>query len=373
MERFSTANRERLGKLEDELNDLREDPDLMLSHEKEPMVCDMVFAGGGAKGIAHLGALWALDRLGVRIKRLAGTSAGALTAAIVAAGYSSEEMSDALFDIDFREFRDGYWDTKLPKLALLAALSISYGMYEGDKLQAWLEEMLVRKNASTFGKLPRDEVGMLASIAPIDGQRLTVMASDITHATEVCLPRDLEDVRYGRHRTRSFPISAAVRMSVSVPFFFTPYKLHNSLIVDGAFATNLPLEVFDKEDVTKVRWPTLGINLGSAPSPSHEIENLYHFGLAIFDTMKYGQSRMSYLNYPTRMCRLIDVDAGQVRTLDFDISKEKKEMLFINGAKEVLATLRGDQNKGIRKVWNFHDYLRLRERWSFPGKEGPYA
>jgi len=372
MKRFSAHGRERLEEIGSGLDALRDHPDFILS-EDHGQVCDLVFAGGGAKGVAHLGALWALDRLGIRLKRVAGNSAGAITAAFVAAGYTSDELIDKLFNVDFMEFRDGSWDTRLPRLALMVAITTSYGMYDGNKLQAWMERMMVRKNANTFGRLPRGEVGMLSSLDKKDGDRLTVIASDITHAQGVVLPRDLASDLYGRHRPNSFPVSAAVRMSISVPFFFTPFKLHDSLIVDGAFASNLPLEIFDVEDASKVRWPTLGINLTSLPSPPNPTDDILHFGLAIFDTMRYGQSSLSFLNYPTRICRIIDAPTDEVRTLDFDLSDEQKERLFLNGANAVLETLSGINGKGIRSVFNFGRYMELRRRWSYPSDPGePY-
>jgi NTE family protein len=372
MSRFSDATMTELSSIRRKLQALSKDPEFVLDREGE-QVCDLVLAGGGAKGVSHLGALWAMNVLGIRFKRLAGTSAGAMTASLVAAGFDCDELRDEFMDIDFIRFRDGFWDQKLPRFAKLAAISSSFGMFEGTKLQSWMEEMLVKKDANTFGRLPRGGVGMLSPIDKADGSRLQIMASDITHSCEVMIPRDLPLERYGGLRIEGFPVAAAVRMSISVPFFFTPYKLHNSLIVDGAFATNLPLETFDKEDLDDVRWPTLGINLVSGPSPPQSTKDLYHFGLAIFDTMRYGHSRMSFLNYPTRICRLFEVDTGEVHTLDFDITKGQKERLYLNGATSVLRTLRGDGDSGIRKVWNFEEYIKLRKRWSFPSKGEPYC
>ncbi len=372
MSPFSQATQSELASLRRKLQTLSKDPQFALDRNGD-QVCDLVLAGGGAKGVAHLGALWAMDVLGIRFKRLAGTSAGALTASLVAAGFDCDELRDAFMDIDFMDFRDGFWDQKLPRFAKLAAISSSFGMFEGIKLQSWLEEMLVKKNANTFGRLPRDETGMLSSIGESDGPRLQVMASDITHSCEVMIPRDLPLERYGRLRIDSFPVAAAVRMSISVPFFFKPYKLHRSMIVDGAFATNLPLETFDKDDPDDVRWPTLGINLVSGPSPPQSTKDLYHFGLAIFDTMRYGHSKMSFLNYPTRICRLFEVDTEEVHTLDFDISAKKKEGLFVKGAASVLRTFRGDGDAGLRRTWNFDEYIKLRKRWSFPSKGELYC
>ena len=360
---------ERIGR---KLDDLIRNPEFRVSYDDEPMVCDMVFAGGGAKGVAHLGALWAFDRLGIKIKRLAGTSAGAITAALVAAGHSITEICDELMDLDFMSFRDGFWDQHLPKFARIVAISSSYGMYEGENFQKWMEEKLVEKNANTFGRLPRGEIGMLADLDDKDGGRLQIMASDVTHSCELLMPRDLVLDRYGNLRPASFPVAAAVRMSISVPFFFTPYKLHRSMIVDGAFASNLPLEAFDRNDPSKVRWPTFGMNLVSRTPPSQNTKDLFHFGLAVFDTMRYGHSRMSFLEYPTRLCRLFDIHTGDVRTLDFGITKKQKEALFLSGATTVLNTLRGEDGCGIRRTWNFEIYLKLRERWSFPPMDEPY-
>lgn len=370
--RFSKSGRMALDRIEKGLKDLRKQDDFQISSADEPDNIDLVFAGGGAKGVAHLGAIWAFDKLDVKIKRVAGTSAGAITASIVAAGFTCDEIVEELFSIDFLELRDGFWDQRLPKFARIAAVSTSFGMYEGEKLQSWVEELLGKKNAHTFGRLPMGRKGMLAKLDPSDSPRLSIMASDVTHSCEILLPRDLVLDRYGNIRPRSFPISAAVRMSVAVPFFFTPYKISGSLIVDGAFASNLPLEVFDVNDPGKVRWPTFGINLTSGQKASNPTTDLFHFGLAVFDTMRYGQSRMSFLEYPTRICRLVDVGTGSVRTLDFGITFQQKEQLFINGARAVLDTLKGEDGRGIRRTWDFDQYLRLRKRWSFPPMDEPY-
>lgn len=372
MEPFSKETRESLDRIEGKIEDLKKDPDFKVSGDDNPNVCDLVFSGGGAKGVAQLGALWAFDKLGIRIKRLGGTSAGAINASLIGAGYSIGELCEELFDLDFMDFRDGFWDQRLPKFARIIAVSTSYGMYEGKNFQKWIEKMLVDKDANTFGRLPMGKVGMLEELDPRDGPRLNIMASDVTHSCEILMPRDLVLDRYGNLRAPSFPVAAAVRMSISVPFFFTPYKLHKSMIVDGAFASNLPLETFDKIDSRDVRWPTFGMSLVSNPSPSLDTGDLFHFGLAVFDTMRYGQSRMSFIEYPTRVCRLVEIPTGDVRTLDFGINREQKESLFLSGAETVYKTLRGEDGTGIRRTWNFDIYLKLRRRWSFPPMDEPY-
>ena len=72
---------------------------------------NLVFEGGGVKGIAYVGALEVLEREGIlkNIERVAGTSAGAMVAVLVALGYTPKEISDILWDINFKNFMDSSW------------------------------------------------------------------------------------------------------------------------------------------------------------------------------------------------------------------------------------------------------------------------
>ena len=60
------------------------------------MIIDLVFSGGGVKAIAFIGVVEALEERGIKVRRVAGTSAGALVGALVAAGYTSGEIKKML-------------------------------------------------------------------------------------------------------------------------------------------------------------------------------------------------------------------------------------------------------------------------------------
>jgi predicted acylesterase/phospholipase RssA len=70
---------------------------------------NVVFEGGGVKGVAYCGALHELERSGMarQVTRVAGASAGAITAALVATGYSAEELADTMIALNFPSFEDG--------------------------------------------------------------------------------------------------------------------------------------------------------------------------------------------------------------------------------------------------------------------------
>ena len=69
---------------------------------------NLVFKGGGVLGIAYAGAIEALEKQGIlsQVKRTAGTSAGAVAAALISLGYSSKEIVEVLGDTNFKKFQD---------------------------------------------------------------------------------------------------------------------------------------------------------------------------------------------------------------------------------------------------------------------------
>src|SRR2546427_11861073 len=71
------------------------------------MFADLVLEGGGVKGIALVGAISVLEERGYGFRRVAGTSAGAIVAALAAAGMRAPDLSAVMGTVDYRRFRDG--------------------------------------------------------------------------------------------------------------------------------------------------------------------------------------------------------------------------------------------------------------------------
>ena len=77
---------------------------------------DLVFEGGGLKGIALAGAYSVLKERGYRPQNMAGASAGAIVATLVAAGYTATELRDTIMKFDFNGLKDRPWEDLLPLL-----------------------------------------------------------------------------------------------------------------------------------------------------------------------------------------------------------------------------------------------------------------
>ena len=197
-----------------------------------------VFEGGGIKGIALAGAAAAVLDAGYRFERVAGTSAGALTASLIAADYTSDELRRQVARINWPSLLDGVPGLKVPIIGKHLAILRAGGLYRGAQLQRVWGQLLAAKGISTFGDL---EPG-----------RLRMVAVDLSHERGVVLPDGLEE--YGIDAGR-FPIARAVRMSSAVPFIFKPVELQNrftgdvSLMADGALGSKFPVELVDQLDV----------------------------------------------------------------------------------------------------------------------------
>lgn len=194
-----------------------------------------VFEGGGIKGIALAGAAAAVLDSGYRFDRVAGTSAGALTASLIAAEYTADELRRQVAKINWPSLLDGVPGLRIPVIGKHIAFLRGGGLYHGAALQRVWGRLLAEKGVHTFGDLPPG--------------RLRIVAVDLTHERGIVMPDGLEE--YGIDASR-FPIARAVRMSSAVPFIFKPVELQNrftgdtSLMADGALGSKFPVELVDQ-------------------------------------------------------------------------------------------------------------------------------
>ena len=276
-----------------------------------------VFKGGGVKGIGLVGGLAVAEELGWRWKAVAGTSAGSITAALVAAGYRAPEVHKILFDLDFRQFEDG---GGIKPLNLFLHDGIYKGQFAIDFMDRLLGEKL-GKQVVTFRDLP---------IA------CRVVASDLTHKRMLVFPDDLAAAPYNLPDPLSFPVSHAVRASISIPFFFEPYRLTlpsgvKATHVDGGLLSNFPVHLFEPVGRAPL-VPTFGFDL-HAPSADQPLPTEKPLDLvkAMVETILGGRDRadLEHQNY----ARAILIDTGNYGTTQFDIDDAGKDWLYQSGRK----------------------------------------
>ena len=307
----------------------------------EPGVADIVLAGGGVKGIGHVGALASLERAGVSFARVAGTSAGSIVGALLAAGMSTSRMLEVMTTLDWSRFRDKTPRDRIPVLGPGLSLCLENGVYEGAYLMEWLGEQLERLGVRTFADLRRrDDAG--GALTGDRAYRLVVMAADITRGELVRLPWDYRD-RYGLDPDAQRVVDA-VRASMSIPVFFEPVRLEHadggtSTLVDGGLLSNFPIDVFDRPDGRTPRWPTFGLTLlPRLPAGNVEIfpwlgafnRGLPHFIECVITTAVVGRDQ-GHLSKPWVAARTIEIETASAGVIDFDLDRAAQAALYESG------------------------------------------
>jgi NTE family protein len=223
---------------------------------------DGAFEGGAASMIA-LGAalLAAREQAGIsRWMNVVGSSGGAVVATLVAVGYEPREIVEMFSELEGKRWADrGSWGT----WGALYRLMSRSGMQEGKRFTEWLDGVLEEKvgtRSATFGHVLDP-----STLSSIGRYRLRLIASDITSSRMVVLPDDLEDYTDEDGNPLmpdDFPLARAVRMSMSVPFLFTPDKLYRNgephYFVDGRLLSTFPIWLFDTPNP---KWPTWGFHV----------------------------------------------------------------------------------------------------------------
>ena len=204
---------------------------VVFSQKKQPKV-GLVLSGGGAKGFAHIGVLKELEKSGVQIDYIAGTSMGAIIGGLYAAGYSADHIDTVIRETDFSELlQDVYPRRSLPlfekehgeKHAVVLPVNnwkigLPQGVSRGKNVLSLLNYLLAPIDSlSNFSELP----------IPF-----------------FCMATDLETGLAVKLSEGSLPI--ALRASGSFPTLLDPVEVQGKLLIDGGVANNFPIEEMKK-------------------------------------------------------------------------------------------------------------------------------
>ena len=291
--------------------------------------CNLVLDGGGVRGIALIGAIEELERRGFRPHRLLGSSAGAIVAALYAAGYRTSELVDLLAAAPIDEALDV--SVRSPRAAVRRGtrLVTRRGLRSGARVEDWLRETLAARGVSTFADL---------AISGNTDARLRyaahVVVSDLTAARPRILPAEAAELGT---RPERFDVTTALRASIAIPFVLAPVDIvderHDDphVLVDGGLLNPFPIGYFD-HDPAQVE--TIGIDLHGdeldrrrgrwLPAPTTLP------GVAIRMMSSLAGARDWQRNGPDAEHRVIRVPLGHVDPIDTDA--ETDELLEIGRA-----------------------------------------
>lgn len=299
---------------------------------------DLVFEGGGVRGIALAGALAVIEERGYLPQNMAGTSAGAIVATLRAAGYQGEELHSIIASEDYRQLIQTDWIDRIPLVGAPLGILLNLGIYKGDAFFEQMSQLLEKKGVRTF----HDLVHPAYTSEPRYRYKVQVIASDVTEHRLLLLPRDAEKLGVAPD---DLNVALAVRMSMSIPIFFEPVRFHNPktgrehIIVDGGMLSNFPVWVFDSPGVPE--WPTFGIRLvqddprseldGQPPllAPHSGTTTVVEYVESLVHTMMEAHDRL-YMDQST-FVRTVTIPTGNIASTNFNLSPEQVTQLYQSG------------------------------------------
>jgi NTE family protein len=284
---------------------------------------NLVFEGGGVKGVAYGGALEVLEQSQItpQIERVAGTSAGAITATMVSLGYTAAEFIEIMMGLDFSKLEDG------GELGGPLRLVEHYGWFKGDYFLNMMESYVQRKAGSGRATFRDLAAGGGFKDLHVFGTNLSRQAVE----------------EFSSQTTPDVAVADAVRISMSIPFFFEARSYAGDVYCDGGVLNNYPISAFDEQytaedpetgNAVLHRTPnaeTLGFHLDNHEQPKpHPIDNLKRFTGGVFDALLDIQDILLKSN-PGDELRTVFINDLGVKTTDFQLSDQTKWDLIAQG------------------------------------------
>jgi len=342
-----------------------------VTESKEAKIRNLIFKGGGIKGLAYMGALERLTRNNEidlkQIERIGGTSAGAITAVLLGCGYSLIELEDELKKIDFEsllmdsadkeEIKNFFNEAKglfNGSFSIIGLLSLFYnnysfisssgtlnkiiskltnkmGLFEGEKFRKWIEEKIQAKLGvinATFKDLQMKvskEGSSKYKYIFLTGSNLSTGKCEI----------------FSHLHSPNMIIADAVRISMSIPIFFNPHKCFikddqgkrvvdsnkkDSLYVDGGLLNNYPIRMSDTTRITDdsetnfINKETLGFKLVSS-----DLKSKYD---SMFKDLKSADKRID--KFGTFLSMLVNFYKDSEETNHSDRIKDQERTIYID-------------------------------------------
>lgn len=301
------------------------------SLEKKPFVTtpeNLVFSGGGIKGLAYLGVIKALEAksLASGIVGYGGASVGAITAALLAIGMKADELKGHMMAANYNLFlkrsnvniealADNPRRLLDPRIGGVVAFDELFhkGLCDGTFFKKWLTRLFTAKGFSA-----------------------ATTYKDLYEATGKVLKVVLCNVQYGKtviashENTPKMPVVDSVRASIAIPLIYWPFEWEGDLYIDGSTMYNYPIELFDKEFSQE---KTLGFLLTTKkhvinPERKDDQDLWQHISLLYEALMNVDNEYCFRLG---NQKRTIFIDTKGIDILEFNAPKEEKEKLIQEG------------------------------------------
>lgn len=270
-----------------------------------------LFGGGAIRGVSYIGAVKALEELGIIPDRLAGSSVGSIFAALLAVGYNAEELKDIFIKVNFELFKD-----------ISIGLGLLFAISKGEVFLEWVRELIEKKY---YGENYKKGVNPAVTFKDIK-KNLVVITTNLSN---------FECKEFSRFDTPDYEIASAVRISCCMPGLMKPIEYNKTLLVDGDLQKSWPMWKLSKhllnDDERILEFRLEGNYESNDISGINYANAVYSCMTAIstsFITNIYGnKDKFDY----------IVLNTGDIVVVDFNINEAKRNDLINSGYNQTIS------------------------------------
>jgi len=276
----------------------------------------LVLSGGGARGIAHIGVIKALEENNIPIDYITGTSIGAIIGGLYASGYSTDEMEKLFKSDDFKLWSTGrippkftyYYKRPNPTPALI---DLDFDKKQ-DKLKLILPTNIIRQEQMDFGIMELFSGPNAVSNYNFDELFVPFrcVATDIYKGNEVVF--------------RKGDLGSAIRASMTYPFYFKPIEVNGALLFDGGIVNNFPSDLMIEDFNPDI---IIGSNVATSGKQPDKDDLLRQIANMIVIKTDYS--------LPDSIGIMIESKIPDVGVLNFDKYDELYKVGYENGLKNI--------------------------------------
>ena len=269
-----------------------------------------LFGGGAIRGAAYCGTAKAMEELGINPNTIAGSSVGSIIAALIAIGYSAEELRDIFMQVNFELFSD-----------IQFGFGPQFALSKGEVFLDWIRDLIEKKY---YGNSYKKGTHKAVTFSDIN-KNLVIITTDLSsfHCKE-----------FSKQETPDFEVGTAVRISCSMPGLMKPIEYNNRVLVDGDLQKGSPMWKLsknlqpDNERILEFRLE--GDFEGNDKNTIEYINSLYSYATSIAT-----EFIISIYNEKDKYDYIV-INTGDVNIVDFNMPKDKRANLMEIGYSQTI-------------------------------------
>ncbi len=290
-----------------------------------------LFGGGAIRGVAYIGTLKAFEELGITTDTLAGSSVGAIFAAMLAVGYTSEELKQIFSKVNFELFKD-----------IAIGIGPLFALSKGEVFLEWLRELIEKKY---YGDKYKKGENRAVTFKDID-KNLIIITTNLSN---------FECKEFSKFETPDYEIASAIRISSCMPGLMKPIEYNKTLLVDGDLQKSWPMWKLSK-NLANSSDRILELRL-EGYYDSNNISGI-DYANAVYSCMtSMSTSFVTDIYADKDKFDYIVLNTGKTVVVDFNLNENKRNELIQSGYEQTINYFREILPSKKAKIKNYYEVI----------------